>query len=128
MLVLRAADLADDVVVPSFTFMATAHAVVWNGLRPVFADIDPETLTLSPEAVAKAVGVRTSAIIATHLYGTPCDVEALEDVARKNGVRLFFDAAHAFGSQHGGVHVEGSATPRSSACRRPSRSSRPRAG
>jgi dTDP-4-amino-4,6-dideoxygalactose transaminase len=107
MLVLRAADLAGDVVVPSFTFMATAHAVVWNGLRPVFADIDPDTLTLSPEAVAEAVGIRTSAILATHLYGTPCDVEALEAVARESGVQLFFDAAHAFGSLHGGKHVGG---------------------
>jgi dTDP-4-amino-4,6-dideoxygalactose transaminase len=107
MLVLRAADLSGDVVVPSFTFAATAHAVAWNGLRPVFADIDPETLTLSPAAVARTVGVRTSAILATHLYGTPCDVEAFAEIARRNGIRLFFDAAHAFGSRRRGTPVGG---------------------
>jgi dTDP-4-amino-4,6-dideoxygalactose transaminase len=107
MLVLRTAELSGDVVVPSFTFAATAHAVAWNGLRPVFADIDPRTLTLSPGSVERAVGVRTSAILATHIYGTPCDVEGLARIAEGNGVRLFFDAAHAFGSTHGGVKVGG---------------------
>ena len=107
MLVLRSAGLTGDVVVPSFTFAATAHAVAWNGLRPVFADIDPLTLTLSPEAALRAVGVRTSAILATHTFGTPCDVEGLADVARRNGIRLFFDAAHAFGSWHGDTPVGG---------------------
>ena len=105
MLVLRAAELSGDVVVPSFTFAATAHAVAWNGLRPVFADIDEETLTLSPGAVADALGVRTSAILATHLYGTPCDVGSLTELARSHGIRLFFDAAHAFGSLHDGAPV-----------------------
>src|SRR5436309_10611530 len=95
MLVLRAAELSGDVVLPSFTFAATAHAVAWNGLRPVFADIDPDTLALSPAAVARAVGVRTSAILATHIYGTPCDVEGLAEVAGRLGIKLFFDAAHA---------------------------------
>ena len=107
MLVLRAADLSGDVVVPSFTFSATAHAIAWNGLRPVFADVDPETLTLSPAAVARTVGVRTSAILATHLYGTPCDVDGLREIANHTGVRLFFDAAHAFGSRRRGVPIGG---------------------
>jgi len=99
MLVLRAANLSGDVVLPSFTFAATAHAVAWNGLRPVFADIDPSTLTLSPDATRRATGVRTSAILATHTFGTPCDVAGLAAVAEGNGIRLFFDAAHAFGSR-----------------------------
>jgi dTDP-4-amino-4,6-dideoxygalactose transaminase len=107
MLVLRAAELSGDVIVPSFTFAATAHAVAWNGLRPVFADIDPETLTLSPHAALRAITVRTSAILATHVFGTPCDTQALEDAARSHGLRLFYDAAHAFGSQRGGVAVGG---------------------
>jgi dTDP-4-amino-4,6-dideoxygalactose transaminase len=107
MLVLRVSELSGDVVVPSFTFAATAHAVAWNGLRPVFADIDPRTLTLAAEAVRKVVGVRTSAILATHTFGTPCDIEGLEDIAQRNGIRLFFDAAHAFGSRHAGVPIGG---------------------
>jgi dTDP-4-amino-4,6-dideoxygalactose transaminase len=107
MLTLRASGLSGDVVVPSFTFSATAHAVAWNGLRPLFADIDAETLLLDPAAVARSVGVRTSAILATHTYGAPCDVEALTEVARDNGIRLFFDAAHAFGSRRGAAMVGG---------------------
>jgi dTDP-4-amino-4,6-dideoxygalactose transaminase len=107
MLVLRAAGVTGDVIVPSFTFAATAHAVAWNGLRPVFGDIDPETLTLSPVAAGRAAGVRASAILATHIYGTPCDVEALQDVADERGLSLFFDAAHAFGSRHRGSMVGG---------------------
>lgn len=107
MLVLRAAGVSGDVIVPSFTFAATAHAVAWNGLRPVFADIDPETLTLSPRAVRRAVGIRTGAILATHIYGTPSDVEGLREIADHWGVPLLFDAAHAFGSRHGEARVGG---------------------
>jgi dTDP-4-amino-4,6-dideoxygalactose transaminase len=107
MLVLRTLDLSGDVVVPSFTFAATVHAAAWNGLRPVFADIERESLTLSPAAAARATGVRTSAIVATHTYGTPCDTQSLEEIARLSGIRLIFDAAHAFGSIHGGRHVGG---------------------
>jgi dTDP-4-amino-4,6-dideoxygalactose transaminase len=107
MLLLRALDLSGDVIVPSFTFAATAHAVAWNGLRPVFADVERDTLTLSPTAVSNSIGVRTSAILATHVYGTPCDVEALAGIARDNGLRLVFDAAHAFGSMRRGRRVGG---------------------
>jgi dTDP-4-amino-4,6-dideoxygalactose transaminase len=107
MLVLRCAELSGDVVVPSFTFAATAHAVAWNGLRPVFADVDPRTLTLDPGSVERVLGARTAAILATHVYGTPCDVEGLRELADTDGIRLFFDAAHAFGSEHGGVRVGG---------------------
>jgi len=107
LLMLRAADLTGDVVVPSFTFAATAHAVVWNGLRPHFADIDPRTLTLSAEAARRAIGSRTAAILATHVYGTPCDVEGLREVAGEEGIPLFFDAAHAFGSRRAGTPAGG---------------------
>jgi dTDP-4-amino-4,6-dideoxygalactose transaminase len=105
MLLLRASNLTGDVILPSFTFAATAHAVAWNGLHPVFADVDPSTLTLSPESVRRAMGVRTSAILATHIFGTPCEVEELEELAGRDGIRLFFDAAHAFGSLRRGVPI-----------------------
>jgi dTDP-4-amino-4,6-dideoxygalactose transaminase len=107
MLVLLAADLSGDVVLPSFTFAATAHAAAWNQLRPVFTDVDPHSLTLSPEAAARALGVRASVILATHTFGTPCNVEELSSLARSSGVRLVFDAAHAFGSRRDGVPVGG---------------------
>ena len=107
MLVLKAGEVAGDIVVPSFTFAATVHAAAWNGLRPVFADIDPKTLTLSPKAVRKVMGIRTGAILATHTFGTPAAVEEFEALAQESGVRLFFDAAHAFGSLRKGVHIGG---------------------
>jgi dTDP-4-amino-4,6-dideoxygalactose transaminase len=105
MLVLKSAGLSGEVVVPSFTFAATAHAVAWNGLRVSFADVDPDTLTLAPEDAARSIGLRTSALLATHTFGTPCDVDRLADLAEQNGIALFFDAAHAFGSTHHGVRV-----------------------
>ena len=107
MLVLKASGLSGDVILPSFTFAATAHAAAWNGLSMVFADIDPDTLTLSAESVARAMGVRVSAILATHIYGTPADVEGLTRVAEREGIRLLFDAAHAFGSTYAGTPVGG---------------------
>ena len=107
MLALRASEISGDVIVPSFTFAATAHAVAWNGLRPVFADVDPRTLTLSPAAAERSIGVRVSAILATHLYGAPADVDGLADVAGRNGISLFFDAAHGFGARRDGRMVGG---------------------
>lgn len=108
MLVLRAMGVTGDAVLPSFTFVATAHAASWNGLRPRFADVDRSTLTLSPKSASRAISVRASVMVATHVYGTPCDVEALTEVAKTNGIGLVFDAAHAFGSRRAGVPVGGS--------------------
>jgi dTDP-4-amino-4,6-dideoxygalactose transaminase len=93
------------VILPSFTFAATAHAVVWAGLRPVFADIDPRTMTLSPDSVRVRVGGDTAAVVATHVYGTPCDVGALEGLAEDRKLSLIFDAAHALGSRVDGRPV-----------------------
>jgi dTDP-4-amino-4,6-dideoxygalactose transaminase len=107
MLVLRVAGLSGEVILPSFTFSATAHALAWNGLCPAFADVDDATLTLSPDDTRRVATAGPTAILATHLYGTPCDVEGLGDVAREHGMRLFFDAAHAFGSKHAGKPVGG---------------------
>ncbi len=107
MLVIRAAGLSGDALLPSFTFAATAHAAAWNHLRPVFADVDAKTLTLSPDAVARTMGVRTSLILATHTFGTPCAVDELSALARNSGIKLVFDAAHAFGSRHAGAPVGG---------------------
>jgi dTDP-4-amino-4,6-dideoxygalactose transaminase len=99
---LRASGATGEVIVPSYTFVASAHAVHWQGLTPVFADIDPFTHCLDPEAVIAKITPRTSAIIATHLWGRPAPVEALEAIARERGLTLIFDAAHAFGVSHGG--------------------------
>lgn len=101
-LVLRALGLSGEIILPSFTFFATAHAALWNGLRPVFADCDPETWNVDPADVERKVTNRTTAILAVHLYGNPCDVAALTRLASRHHLKLIFDAAHAFGSEYRG--------------------------
>ena len=92
----RALDLKGEVLVPSFTFVATAHSVFNSGLKPVFCDIDPASHCLSPAAVAAAITPETTCIMATHVWGNLCDVQALEKIAREHSLKLIFDAAHAF--------------------------------
>lgn len=105
MMVLRAFGLTGEVIVPSFTFFATGHALLWNGLQPVFADCDEETWNVDPADAERKISERTSAILAVHLYGNPCDVEALSQMASRHRLKLIFDAAHGFGSQHHGHPV-----------------------
>jgi len=107
MLVLRCLDLSGEVIIPAFTFFATGHAALWNEMRPVFADCDPETWNISPTDVERKITPYTSAILAVHLYGNPCDVEALTRIANAHRLKLIFDAAHAFGSSHRGRPVGG---------------------
>jgi dTDP-4-amino-4,6-dideoxygalactose transaminase len=92
----RALDLRGEVIVPAFTFIATAHALSWIGLTPVFADINPETCTLDPRSVESKITSRTTGILGVHVFGRACDVAGLEAVARRHNLTLFFDAAHAF--------------------------------
>ena len=105
MLFLKAADLHGEVIVPSFTFPATVEAVLWAGLIPVFADCCEDTINLDPEDVKRKITGKTCAILATHVFGNPADIEALEKISRDAGVRLFFDAAHGFGASHRGNPV-----------------------
>jgi len=94
-LLIRALNLTGEVIVPSFTFIATVHALQWLGLTPVFCDILPETHTLDPQSVKALITPRTSAILGVHLWGLPCEIEALETLAEQHGLTLIFDAAHA---------------------------------
>lgn len=105
MLTYQGLGLTGDIVVPSFTFMATVSAMRWAGLRPVFADVDAETLTLDPAAAEAAITPHTSAIVATHNFGNPTDIAALEAIARRHKLKLVFDAAHGFGTLYQGVPV-----------------------
>ncbi len=98
----RALGLTGEVIVPSFTFIATAHALQWQGLTPVFCDIDPRTHNLDPACVEPLITARTSAIVGVHVWGRPCDIEALERIARRHRLRLLFDAAHALACSHRG--------------------------
>jgi dTDP-4-amino-4,6-dideoxygalactose transaminase len=104
-LLARAARLTGEVIVPSFTFVATAHAFDWLGIVPVFCDIDADTWTLNASACEAAIGPSTSAIIGVHTFGRPCDVSALGAVAVRHDLPLFFDAAHAFGCTHDHRHI-----------------------
>ena len=96
-----------EVILPSFTFIATAAAVTAAGMVPVFAEIDPETLNIDPRSAEECITARTRAICGVHAFGVPCDVEALTEIACANGLLLVFDAAHAFGSKHRGAFVGG---------------------
>ena len=102
---IRALGLDGEVIVPSYTFVATAHALHWQAITPVFADIDPVTHNLDPEAVRRMLTPRTSGIIGVHLWGRPAPVEALQVIADEYGLQLMFDAAHAFGCGHSGRKI-----------------------
>ena len=102
---IRALGLEGEVIVPSYTFIATAHALHWQAITPVFADIDSATHNLDPEAVRRMITPRTTGIIGVHLWGRPAPVEALQAVADDHGLKLMFDAAHAFGCSSGGRMV-----------------------
>ena len=94
---IRALDLGGEVIVPSWTFIATAHALFWQGITPVFADVDPHTHNLDPEAVRRMITPRTSGIIGVHVWGRPAPVQELQAIADEHELQLCFDAAHAFG-------------------------------
>jgi dTDP-4-amino-4,6-dideoxygalactose transaminase len=101
MLVLRCLGLSGEVILPSFTFFASGHAVLWNGLEPVLVDCDPETFLIDPAEVRKAITPRTAAIMAVHTFGNPAPVEELEAIAREHGLVLLIDSAHGFGARIG---------------------------
>jgi dTDP-4-amino-4,6-dideoxygalactose transaminase len=105
MLVLRALDLRGEVILPSFTFFASGHAAVWNGLTPVFADIDGRSWNVDPASVEALITPRTCAIVGVHMYGNPCSVGRLCEIAARHRLKLVFDAAHAFGSRYGGSPI-----------------------
>lgn len=103
----RAANITGEVIVPAYTFVATAHALQWQEITPVFCDIDPVTHNLNPGCVERLITPRTSAIIGVHVWGQPCPVDALTEIAERRGLKLMFDAAHAFGCSHGGRPIGG---------------------
>ena len=102
---IRALELKGEVIIPSYTFIATAHALHWQGITPVFADIDPTTHNLDPLSVRSAITPRTSGIIGVHLWGRGAPHAELESIAEEHNLRLFYDAAHAFGCTFGGTMI-----------------------
>jgi len=94
---LQALRITGEVITTPYSFVATAHSLLWNGIRPIFVDIDEESLNIDPAKIEAAITPQTTAILAVHCYGRPCNVEALQKIADTYGLKLIYDAAHAFG-------------------------------
>lgn len=106
-LLMQGVDMKGEVIVPAYTFVATAHALRWQGIQPVFCDIDPVTHTLDPKKVEELITPNTTGIAGVHLWGNACDVKALQEIADRHGLELIFDASHAFSCKHDGRPIGG---------------------
>jgi dTDP-4-amino-4,6-dideoxygalactose transaminase len=102
---IKACELKGEVIIPSFTFIATAHALQWQGIEPVFCDVDSLTHNIDPRKIESLITENTTGIVGVHLWGRGCDVEALEEIARRYNLKLLFDAAHAFGCSYQGQMI-----------------------
>jgi len=106
-LAIRALDLKGDIITTPFSYVATTSSIVWQGCRPVFADIDPDTFNIDPECIEDRITPATTAILATHVFGNPCDVAAIENIAKRHGLKVIYDAAHCFGTTMRGKSIFG---------------------
>lgn len=97
---IKALEVADEVITTPFSYVATTSSIKWEGCTPIFVDIEPKTLTLDPSKIQQAITPKTKAILATHVYGNPCDVEAIKEIADKNNIKVIYDAAHCFGVKY----------------------------
>ena len=97
---IKALELKGEIITTPFSYVATSSAIVWQGCTPVFADIEPETLTIDPQKIIAAITAKTSAILATHVYGNPCNIEAIETISNEFNLKVIYDAAHSFGVQY----------------------------
>lgn len=102
---LQALRINGEVITTPFSFVATTHSLWWNGIRPVFVDIDPETCNLDPEKIEAAISPRTTAIMPVHVYGKPCKTKEIKEIANKYGLKVIYDAAHAFGVEINGQSI-----------------------
>lgn len=99
---LQALRISGEVITTPYSFVATSHSIMWNGLEPVFVDIDPSTFNIDPTKIEAAITPRTTAIMPVHCYSNPCDVEAIQRIADNYGLKVIYDAAHAFGVNYKG--------------------------
>lgn len=104
-LAINALELKGDIITTPFSFVATSTAIIWENCIPVYVDIDPTTLSIDPKKIEEAITNRTCAIMATHVYGVPCDVEAIERIAKKYNLKVIYDGAHAFGVKYKGKSI-----------------------
>jgi len=104
---IRALQLKGEVIVPAFTFIATAHALQWQEITPVFADMDPATHNISPASIERRITPRTTGILGVHVWGRACDTDAIEALGQKHNLTVMYDAAHAFGCSRNGRMIGG---------------------
>lgn len=104
---LQALKITGEVITTPYSFVATAHSLLWNGITPVFVDIDPETFNMDPRRIEAAITPATTAIMPVHVYGRPCNTEAIKAIADRHGLKVIYDAAHAFGVKQAGKSVLG---------------------
>ncbi|MCU7835994.1 MAG: DegT/DnrJ/EryC1/StrS family aminotransferase [gamma proteobacterium symbiont of Taylorina sp.] len=97
---LQALRISGEVITTPYTFVATAHSLLWNNIKPVFADIEPDTYNIDPRKIEEAITPQTTAILPVHIYGYPCNIEAIQDIADNYGLKVIYDAAHTFGVKH----------------------------
>ena len=102
---LQALRITGEVITTPYSFVATTHSLWWNGIKPVFVDIDPATGNLDPDKIEAAITPRTTAIMPVHVYGKPCDTERIQEIADKYGLKVIYDAAHAFGVKVNGTSI-----------------------
>ncbi|MGI6047347.1 MAG: DegT/DnrJ/EryC1/StrS family aminotransferase [Petrimonas sp.] len=105
MVALQALRVTGEVITTPYSFVATTHSLWWNGIIPVFVDIDPKTCNIDPEKIEAAITPKTTAIIPVHVYGNPCDTERIKEIADKYGLKVIYDAAHAFGVEVNGKSI-----------------------
>lgn len=104
-LAIQALRLQGEVITTPFSFPATTHSLAWNGITPVFCDIDPVSMTIDPTRIEQLITNRTTAILGVHVYGIPCHIREIQDIADKHGLRVIYDAAHAFGTKIDGKSI-----------------------
>lgn len=102
---IKALDLKGEIITTPFSYVATTSSVVWEGCKPIFVDIDKDSFNIDPSKIEAAITKKTSGILATHVFGNPCDVEAIDQIAKKHNLKVIYDAAHAFGVNIGGESV-----------------------
>ena len=105
MCALQALRITGEVITTPYSFVATTHSLWWNGIKPVFVDIDPKTGNIDPDKIEAAITPRTTAIMPVHVYGKPCDTERIQEIADKYGLKIIYDAAHAFGVEVNGESI-----------------------
>lgn len=104
-LAIKALGLKGEIITTPFSYVATISSIVWEGCKPVFVDINPSTLNINPKLIEDAITEETTAILATHVFGNPCDIEAIQKIANRHGLKVIYDAAHCFGTKYKGESI-----------------------